>query len=167
MPGPAMFPDYIFTRMGPDDREQRSSCRRWLSDNLFLVCTLLGVTGGIILVENSWGKHVSTHLSKDKAEVKLHHDISPQSGKDVAEHPSTSDQLQTVALSAGNAIFSPIVKALQQLSNLAKSILTTIVNVVRSIISRIIIVVRWILSWITAPLRGIFTFLKTGKFPPP
>ena len=57
MPGPAMFPDYIFTRMGPDDREQRSSCRRWLADNLFLVCTLLGVTGGIVLGKSFSNQH--------------------------------------------------------------------------------------------------------------
>ncbi|XP_073989458.1 excitatory amino acid transporter 2 isoform X1 [Rhodnius prolixus] len=41
--------DYLFTRMAPDGQDNRSTCRRWMSDNLFLFCTLFGVIAGIVL----------------------------------------------------------------------------------------------------------------------
>ncbi|KAK9508081.1 hypothetical protein O3M35_007823 [Rhynocoris fuscipes] len=49
MSGTAMFPDYLFTRMAPEGQDNRSTCRKWMSDNVFLFCTLFGVTAGIVL----------------------------------------------------------------------------------------------------------------------
>ncbi|CAA9997590.1 unnamed protein product, partial [Nesidiocoris tenuis] len=71
MPGPALFPDYIFTRMGPDDvgRDERSPCRRWLAQNLFLVCTLLGVAAGIIFGTFTWNRFLNKGLFVSKMQI--------------------------------------------------------------------------------------------------
>lgn len=47
--GPALFPDYIFTRMSAGEDRPKSACRAWFQDNLFLFCTMLGVLAGILL----------------------------------------------------------------------------------------------------------------------